>query len=233
MKALQTKVELLQGDIVSFTSKHKDVETNSLKIAKNLDVQHSDVTRIIKRLIKSGAISQSTIAVSDYLNDRGKVYKYYLLKEVEALQVVMSLSGAKAEKLHKEIAQAFVSMKDENTKWREQSLLTTSTTIQANDEIHQLQNDLAEAMPLSRKSRFLFIHIQKAITKATTGSRDTKREMMTSCQLHEVEQLEQQVQVDIVRLRTGGIAPEQIRINVLDMIKAAPIFLKGALDNAT
>ena len=118
MENLPTKADLLHGELVDITANHKNVETNSLKIAKSLDVQHSDVTRNIKRLIKSGAISQRNIAVSDYLSERGKSYQYYHLKEVEALQVIMSLSGSKAEQLHKELAQAFVSVKKENAEWR-------------------------------------------------------------------------------------------------------------------
>jgi|GEM_PF-1033191 len=216
---LRTKAELLHGDLVDITTNHKEVETNSLKIAKSLDVQHSDVTRNIKRLIKSGAISQRSVAVSDYLSDRGKSYNYYHLKEVEALQVIMSLSGSKAELLHKELAQAFVSMKKENAEWREQALLTTDTTKQANDQVYLLQNDLAEVIPNSKRCTMLFVHIQQAITKAATGSANTKREVMTACQLYQVGQLEQQVQTEIEQLRRGGVAPEQIREDVLAMIK--------------
>jgi phage regulator Rha-like protein len=217
---LPTKAELLQGDLVDITANHKNVETNSLKLAENLDVQHSDVTRIIKRLISNTVISQRTVPVSDYLSERGKSYSYYRLKEVEALQVVMSLSGAKAEQLHKEIAQAFVSMRKENAKWRAQSLLTTDTTKQANDHIHWLKNELAAVIPSSRRCTMLFIHIQRAITKVATGSANTKREMMTACQLFQVGELEHLVKKSIERFRREGIAAEKIREDVMALIKA-------------
>jgi phage regulator Rha-like protein len=217
---LPTKAELLQGDLVDITANHKDVETNSLKLAESLDVQHSDVTRIIKRLITNKAISQRTVSVSDYLSERGKSYSYYRLKEVEALQVVMSLSGAKAEQLHKEIAQAFVSMKKENAEWRAQALLTTDTTKQANDHIHWLQKELAKVIPTSMRCKMLFVHIQRAVTKAATGSAKTKRDMMTACQLFQVGKVEQQVRKIIERLRREGIAAEQIREAVMALIKA-------------
>jgi phage regulator Rha-like protein len=225
---LLTKAELLQGDLVDITTNHKDVETNSLKIAKSLDVQHSDVTRIIKKLITNKAISQRKVAVSDYLSERGKSYNYFRLKEVEALQVVMSLSGAKAEQLHKEIAQTFVSMKKENAKWRAQALLTTDTTKQANDHIHWLKNELSAVIPSSRRCTMLFIHIQRAITKAATGSAKTKREMMTGSQLFQVGELEQQVRKIIERLRRCGIDAEQIRDDTMAMIKAKPELNNGA-----
>jgi phage regulator Rha-like protein len=225
---LPTKAELLQGDLVDITANHKDVETNSLKLAESIDVQHSDVTRIIKRLITNKAISQRTVSVSDYLSERGKSYIYYRLEEVEALQVVMSLSGAKAEQLHKEIAQAFVSMKKENAEWRTQALLTTDTTKQANDHIHWLQIELAKVIPTSMRCTMLFVHIQGAITKAATGSAKTKREVMTAYQLFQVEDLEQQVRKIIERLRRAGIDAVQIRDDTLAMIRAKPELNTGA-----
>jgi phage regulator Rha-like protein len=211
---------LLQGDLVAITTNHKDVETNSIKIAKSLDVQHSDVIRVIKRLVTNKAISQRTVAVSDYLSERGKSYNYFRLKEVEALQVVMSLSGAKAEQLHKEIAQAFVNMKKENAEWRTQALLTTDTTKQANDHIHWLQKELTKVIPTSMRCKMLFIHIQQAITKSATGSAKTKREMMTACKLFQVGELEHLVEISIERFRREGIAAEKIREDVMALIKA-------------
>jgi phage regulator Rha-like protein len=217
---LPTKAELLQGDLVAITTNHRDVETNSIKIAKSLDVQHSDVTRVIKRLVTNKAISQRTVAVSDYLSERGKSYNYFRLKEVEALQVVMSLSGAKAEQLHKEIAQAFVNMKKEIAEWRTQALLTTDTTKQANDHIHWLQKELTKVIPTSMRCKMLFIHIQQAITKAATGSAKTKREVMTAHELFQVGELEQQVRKIIERLRRAGIDAVQIRDDTLSMVRA-------------
>ena len=215
-----TQSELLQGGLVDITVHHKSVETNSLKIAQNLDVQHSDVTRIIKRLIANGAISQRTVSVSDYLSDRGKLYNFYHLPEVEALQVIMSLTGAKAEKLHKEIAQAFVSVKKENAEWRAQALITTSTTKQANDQVYWLRNELAEIIPTSNRCTMLFVHIQRAINKVATGAANTKRDMMTAFQLQQVGKLQQQVQKHIERLRQEGVNAEKIRDATMAMIKA-------------
>jgi len=215
-----TMSELLQGGLVDITEHHKSVETNSLKIAQNLDVQHSDVTRIIKRLIANEAISQRTVSVSDYLSDRGKLYDFYHLREVEALQVIMSLTGAKAEKLHKEIAQAFVSVKKENAEWRAQALITTSTTKQANDQVYWLRSELAEIIPTSKRCTMLFFHIQGAINQVATGKANTKRDTMTACQLQKVGKLEQQVYAHIEQLRREGLDAEAIRDATMAMIKA-------------
>ena len=215
-----TMSELLQGGLVDITEHHKSVETNSLKIAQNLDVQHSDVTRIIKRLIANEAISQRTVSVSDYLSDRGKLYDFYHLREVEALQVIMSLTGAKAEKLHKEIAQAFVSVKKENAEWRAQALITTSTAKQANDQVYWLRSELAEIIPTSKRCTMLFVHIQGAINQVATGKANTKRDTMTACQLQKVGKLEQQVYAHIEQLRREGLDAEAIRDATMAMIKA-------------
>jgi phage regulator Rha-like protein len=219
--AKPTQSELLQGGLVDITAHHKSVETNSLKIAQNLEVQHSDVTRIIKRLIANEAISQRTVSVSDYLSDRGKLYNFYHLREVEALQVIMSLTGAKAEKLHKEIAQAFVSVKKENAEWRAQALITTSTTKQANDQVYWLRSELAEIIPTSKRCTMIYVHIQGAINKAVTGKANTKRDTMTACQLQRVGKLEQQVYAHIEQLKREGLPALHIRDEVLAGLKAA------------
>jgi Rha family phage regulatory protein len=225
---LPAKSDLQKGSLVDFTGKHKSVSSNSLKIANALNVKHSNVTRVIRKLTENGRISRLNCEPSDYLNDRGKSYRFYILDETASLQVVMGLSGEKADQLQMEIAQAFVSMKKENAEWRAQALLTTDTTKQANDDIHWLQNKLAEVIPSSRRCTMLFIHIQQAITKAATGSAKTKREVMTAYQLFQVEELEQQVRKIIERLRRAGIDAVQIRDDTLSMIRAKPELNNGA-----
>jgi len=217
---LPTKADLQKGSLVDFTGRHKSESSNSLKIANALNVKHSNVTRVIRKLTVNEKISRLNCEPSEYLNERGKSYRYYILDETASLQVVMGLSGAKAEQLHKEIAQAFVSMKKENAEWRTQALLTTDTTKQANDHIHWLQKELTKVIPTSMRCTLLFVHIQGAITKAATGSAKTKRDMMTACQLFQVGKIEQQVRKNIERLRREGIAAEHIREAVMGLIKA-------------
>jgi len=217
---LPTKADLQKGSLVDFTGRHKSESSNSLKIANALNVKHSNVTRVIRKLTVNEKISRLNCEPSEYLNERGKSYRYYILDETASLQVVMGLSGAKAEQLHKEIAQAFVSMKKENAEWRTQALLTTDTTKQANDHIHWLQKELTKVIPTSMRCTLLFVHIQGAITKAATGSAKTKRDMMTACQLFQIGKIEQQVRKNIERLRREGIAAEHIREAVMGLIKA-------------
>lgn len=237
-KALPSKIDLFKGSLVDFTGNHKSVATNSLKLAGATGIEHSKVTRVVKRLHHNGTISPAKLGASDYLSERGKSYKYYELEEVEALQVVMALSGKKAEQLHKVIAQAFVAMKSELNDWRTGRHLASDSTKLANDNIFWLSTALTETMPASKKGSLLFVHIQQAINKAATGSAKVEdRNKLLTCQLHRIEQLEQAVHAEIERLKADDIAPEQIRNDVLAKIRTAydkPIIsnLIGGLSDA-
>ena len=68
----------------------------------------------------------------------------------------------------------------------------------------------------------LFNHIQIAINKVVTGiGKPVDRNSLTVEQLNHIEQLEQLVQIEIEQLRLAGVEPEQVRNDVLTMIKAA------------
>lgn len=216
---LPTKTDLISGALVDFTSKHKSVATNTLKLAESLGIKHSNVTRVVKRLLKNSNISRLNIEPSNYLNERGKSYRYYQLEEAPALQVIMGLSGSKAEGLQKEIAHAFVEMKVELQHWHQQAHITTDSTKQANDRVYWLQQELVKVIPESKRCTMLFIHIQNWITKAATGSAKTKREEMTTEQLGRIELLERKVDAEIERLRAKNILAEEIREEIKIMLK--------------
>ena len=99
-----TKADLLQGRLVDFTVQHKDVATNTLKIADALDVPHKNVTRVVRRLLKNEKIDRlATERI--YLDKLNRKQSFFRLGEVEALRVIMNLKGDKADQLHKEIAE--------------------------------------------------------------------------------------------------------------------------------
>ena len=67
----------------------------------------------------------------------------------------------------------------------------------------------------------LFVHIQQAINKVATGSAKVDdRDKLLTCQLYRIEKLEHAVHEKIERLRLDGVASQQIRDEVLAMIKA-------------
>tara|TARA_R110001583_G_scaffold195485_1_gene374111 strand:- start:2318 stop:3037 length:720 start_codon:yes stop_codon:yes gene_type:complete len=219
--SLPTKAELLHGDLVDFTGNHKSVATNTLKIAEPLGKRHHDITRKVDSLVTKGLIDKRKLSLIYFVDSANRKQKAYELNEESALQVVMGLSGKKAEQLHKEIAQGFVRMKLELHDWRTGRLIASDSTKQANDKVYQLQAELAEEIPGSKRCTMIFIHFQRAITKSVTGTAKTERAMMTAHQLYQVEQLEQMVNNEIERLRFNGIAPQQIRDDVLTMIRTA------------
>ena len=213
-----TKAELLQYDLVAINHQHKKVITNTLQVANHLNKRPSEVNRRIASLTKKGLCR---IAPSYYLNQQGKQQNYYELNRDQFLLVVMGFTGDKADQFKADFIQLFNQQEAELLQWREQVLLTTDSTKQANDKVYQLQAALAEVIPRSKRCTMIFIHIQQAITKAATGSAKTERALMTANQLYQVALLEQKVDAEIERQRIGGIAPEQVRDDVLAMIKTA------------
>jgi hypothetical protein len=67
----------------------------------------------------------------------------------------------------------------------------------------------------------LFVHIQQAITKITTGKANTNRDTMTEGQLLKISNLEERVEIQIEQLNREGLPPITIRNEVIATIKAA------------
>lgn len=215
---LPTRIDLLQGGIVTLDHQHKKVITNTLQVAHHFSKRPSEVNRRIASLTKKGLCR---IAPSYYLNQQGKQQNYYELNRDDFLLVVMGFTGDKADQFKADFIQLFKSQEAELQQWRKQSVLTSDSTKQANDKVYQLQAELAQEIPGSKRCTMIFIHFQRAITKSVTGTAKTERAMMTAHQLYQVEQLEQMVNNEIERLRLNGIAPQQIRDDVLTMIRTA------------
>jgi len=79
---------------------------------------------------------------------------------------------------------------------------------------------LLKEIPESGKPKFLYINIQKAITKAATGNANTNRAVMTSEQLRIIGWLEIQVRDEIERMRTLDFSAVKIRESILELLKA-------------
>jgi len=215
---LPTKAELLQYDLVSLDYQHKKVITNTIQVADHFGKRPSNVNQRITSLVNRDRLK---IKPMYYLDNHGRDQKYYELNRDQFLLVVMGFTGDKADQFKADFIQLFNSQEAELLQWRKQSVLTSDSTKQANDKVYQLQAELAEEIPGSKRCTMIFIHFQRAITKAVTGSAKTERAMMTAHKLYQVEQLEQMVNVEIERLRLDGVAPQQIRDDVLTMIRTA------------
>jgi Rha family phage regulatory protein len=215
---LPTKTDLLKTDIVAIDQHHKKVITSSVQIADYFGKRHSNVIRRVTALIKKGLLK---IEPSYYLNQQAKKQKYHELSRDQFLLVVMGFTGDKADRFKTEFIKLFIHQEAELKQWRAGRLIASDTTKDANDQIYKLQNELKNVIPNSRRCSMIFNHIQNRITKAATGSAGTKRGSMTSSQLHQVTELEHQVQNHIKRLRGEGVDPVQIRDDVMEMIQAA------------
>jgi Rha family phage regulatory protein len=215
---LPTKTELLEVSIVAIDQLHKKVITNTIQVADSFGKRPSNVNQRISSLLKRGRLK---IKPSYYLNQQGKEHVYYKLNRDQFLLVVMGFTGSKADQFKSDFIQLFNQQEAELRQWQTGRLVSTDTTKQANDQIYWLKNKLAETIPTSRRCTMLFVHIQGAITKRATGKANTKRDMMTACQLLEVGNLEQRVETKIEKLSHEGLPAVHIRDEVIAMIKAA------------
>jgi len=215
---LSTKSELLEVSIVAIDQFHKKVITNTIQLANYFLKRPSEINRRIALLSNKGLCR---IAPSYYLNQQGKKQKYYELNRDEFLLVVMGFTGSKADKFKSDFIQLFNQQETELRQWQQGRLVAIDTTKEANDQIHLLQNKLAETIPNSKRCTMLFVHIQQAITKIATGKANTNRDTMTEGQLLKISNLEEQVEIQIEQLNREGLPPITIRNEVIATIKAA------------
>jgi len=215
---LSTKSELLEVSIVAIDQFHKKVITNTIQLANYFLKRPSEINRRIALLSNKGLCR---IAPSYYLNQQGKKQKYYELNRDEFLLVVMGFTGSKADKFKSDFIQLFNQQETELRQWQQGRLVAIDTTKEANDQIHLLQNKLAETIPNSKRCTMLFVHIQQAITKIATGKANTNRDTMTEGQLLKISNLEEQVEIQMEQLNREGLPPITIRNEVIATIKAA------------
>jgi Rha family phage regulatory protein len=217
MALLPTKADLLKTNIVAIDQHHKKIITSTVQIAGYFGKRHSNVIRRVTALIKKDLLKTEA---NYYLDRYERGQKYYELNRDQFLLVVMGFTGDKSDRFKADFIKLFNQQEAELKQWRAGRLVAADTTKQANDQIYKLQNELKTVIPSSKRCTMIFNHIQNRITKTATGSADTKRESMTSNQLHQVTELEQQVQNHIKRLRGEGVDPVQIRDNTMAMILA-------------
>jgi hypothetical protein len=133
----------------------------------------------------------------------------------------MGFTGRKADQFKADFIKLFNQQETELRQWQQGRLVAIDTTKEANDQIHLLQNKLAETIPNSKRCTMLFVHIQQAITKMATGKANTNRDTMTEGQLLKIGNLEEQVEIQIEQLYREGLPPITIRNEVIATIKAA------------
>lgn len=229
MQELLTKADLLKGVLVDFTAEHKTIATNTLKIAQALDVKHGNVTRVVRRLIKNGKFSSCFKGIDNptseriYSDNLNRKQPFFELGEVAALQVIMNMKGDKADNLHREVAQDFVLMKGELLNWRTGRLQASESTKSANDSIYWLKTELEKSIPTSKRCTMLFIHVQQAINKAITDKSTIERSSLPISQLEGLNDLENSVKESIDRLKGDGLPAQEIRGEILRLIKSGAL----------
>jgi len=213
---LPTKVELLQQALVVIDNNHKSVTTNTLKISEHFAKQHKNVLQRVSNLVKKGRLK---VKPSYYLNDQNKPQKYYELDRKNFSIVVLGFTGEKAEDFRIEYVEQFEKNATELAQWRRVRQEVIEPTKAANDSIEWLKLELKKEIPKSNKPKFLYINIQKAITKVASGNANTDRDEMNVDQLKIVQWLEVQVHNEIECLKAVGLSAVNIREQVLLLLK--------------
>lgn len=214
---LPTKIELLCKDLVSINKSHSHATANTIKIADYFGKRPSDINRRISNLVRKGLCK---IAPTYYLDPHGRKQKYYELNRQQFAQVVLGFTGDKADRFRLQYTEAFEQKDKELKEWRAGRRLVSETTKIANDSIYWLQIELKKVIPESKRCTMLFIHIQRAITKAVTGHANTDRAELNTAQLKSLDSMESLAREAIERFRKAEMPPEQIRDEVLAMIKS-------------
>ena len=219
METLPTKANLFSNSLAVIDSQHKKITINTLSIAIEVDKRNGDLNKKIRSLVKKGLIDEGKLSPTYYVDLSNRKQKSYDLDEETALQLVMSLSGTKAELLHKKIAISFTQMKAELVVWRQSRQAVIDPTKAANNSIEWLRLELIKEIPESRKSSFLYINIQKAIIKAATGNGRTDRAEMNTTQLKVVKSLEDLVHGEVERMKELNVSAVDIRQSILETLK--------------
>jgi len=220
LENLPTKSELLQQPLVVIDKEHKQVFTNTLKVAEHFGKRPADINKRINNLTKKG---KCKIAPTYYLDKQGRKQKYYVLDRKLFSQIVLGFTGDKAEDFRSEYVEQFEKNLEELLVWRNTRREIIQSTKVANDSIEWLRLELIKEIPESKKASFIYIHIQNRVNKLASGHAGTKRNDMTTEQLKVIEWLEIQVHEEIERLRGLGVSAVEIRMQVLELIKGTQL----------
>ena len=170
---------------------HTGVFTNTLIIAKHFKKQHYRITSIIERHLKNSSISHSDLRVSHYKNERGKTYKMFELNQKAFLVVVLSFTGADADRLKGAFVDKFLTQNEELKIWRERRNISKQETKSANDNVKLLSERLKQDAPDSSKGARVFLHVQQKINAVISGScKSIERDTLNDTDLELINKLE-------------------------------------------
>ncbi len=152
-------------DLVFMNSKHTEMFTDTLIIAKQLEVRHYDLLRILRKLIKDGHISKTEYFVLPY-DDRGRKLTKYGLTPKATLRLIMSTGGKNAEIVKTKFVDAFATMShylSSNSEWNttRQELIVATKTAKAS--VQKISLMLKVELPTSSAHEKIYMHIDKWI----------------------------------------------------------------------
>ena len=187
-------------DLVFANNRYTESYTDTLIIAKMMEVEHKTILRTVRRLIKNGHISQHNCVPRDYFK-RGQTYPKYDLTQSGTRRLIMSLRGGRAEDVKTMLNNAFDDMAQflsTNQEWTEAREHIKVPTKTLHDAIDGVKIKLDQDYPDSSRGRRFFTHIHDAINKIIIGI-DRKGRTRDNFTLEEIERTESKER-DMVRV---------------------------------
>ncbi len=171
--------------------------TDSLTVAEVFGKQHKDVMRDIRNLESSEEFNQRNFAPIDYIDDRNRTYKKYLIKRDGLAFLVFGYTGSKAAEYKEKYIQAFNSMEEELKKpkalsEREQLIASMKLSLETAEEISHIKSDLdivkhqvSEELTLNHGQQQTLHHeIKKRVESIKNDYELTKRELYSQIHSH-------------------------------------------------
>lgn len=171
--------------------------TDSLKVAEVFGKRHDLVMRDIRNLECSEEFNLLNFAEIDYIDDRNRTYKKFLIKRDGLAFLVFGYTGAKAGEYKEKYIGAFNKMEEELKKpkilsEKEQLMASMKLSLETAEEIEVIKNDVelikhqvSEEITLNHGQQQTLHHeIKKRVESIKNDYELTKREIYSQIHSH-------------------------------------------------
>ena len=206
--------------------KNDVVFADSLQIAEHFGKQHKNVISAIEKFPKD-EFSRLNFKPSDYINERGKTYKMYLLTKDGFAMLVMGFTGKKAYEWKLKYIQAFNKME---SLIQERNSSEWQLTRENGKMLRRYETDVISDFVLyaiksgSSNPQMYYKHFSSLVNK-TAGIKDGERESLTPQLLVIVGTIEQKVTELITEMMLKELYYKDIYIEIKEKLKVLQAFL--------
>ena len=132
--------------LVYTTKNHDGVFTNTLVIAEHFKKRHGNVLKIVDRLLKNGGLLNSDVSSTFYEDRLKRPNKMYQVNQKAFLVIVLSFTGADADKLKGKFVDMFLQQNKQLEYWNTLRIETKTSRRMLTDAIkdHELSQRIKE-----------------------------------------------------------------------------------------